>query len=281
MSAAAPETTSGVVSPPEREPQFPGKCSFRNRGETTPEVTVLKIGGSVLTGHAGYANAASFVAARLAGSTERFVVVVSAEHGHTDELYRAAKAIGATDRDVAGDVTPDPALLDLLWSTGEVRSVALLSLRLRAIGASVTGVSVHEIGLKVLPGDDRISFNPLGIRAALSQHRVVVVPGFLAVENHRVVTLGRGGSDWSAVLLAASLGAARCELVKDVDGYFTDDPSTHPDAELLPLITYRDALQMADDGCPLVQRHAIAEAARARLPLVIRSLTSQGTVVSH
>lgn len=243
------------------------------------DVTVLKIGGSVLTGRDGYANAASFVAGRLSSSNERLVVVVSAEYGHTDELFQEAKAISATHPDV--EATPDPALLDLLWSTGEVRSVALLSLRLRAIGASVTGVSVHEVGLKVLPGDTRIAFNPLSIRAALSKHRVVVVPGFLAVENHRVVTLGRGGSDWSAVLLAASLGAARCELVKDVDGYFTADPNTHSDAALIPQLTYTTALQMADDGCPLVQRHAIAEAARARLPLVIRSLTSQGTVVTH
>lgn len=244
------------------------------------DVTVLKIGGSVLTGAAGYATAAAFVAARLAESTDRFVVVVSAEYGHTDELYQEARSIGAG---VAPSPTaaPDPVLLDLLWSTGETRSVALLSLQLRALGASVTGISVHEIGLKVLPGEDRIAFNPLSIRAALSAHRVVVVPGFLAVESQRVVTLGRGGSDWSAVLLAASLGAARCELVKDVDGYFTADPNTHVDAELVPAITYKTALQMADAGCPLVQRHAIAEAARARLPLVIRSLSSQGTVVSE
>ena len=241
------------------------------------DVTVLKIGGSVLAGQAGYANAAAYIASRLANSpstTDRFVVVVSAEYGHTDELYQEATAISA-----AGASAPDPALLDLLWSTGEVRSVALLSLRLRAIGASVTGVSVHEIGLKVLPGDDRIAFNSLSIRAALSAHRVVVVPGFLAVNGHRVVTLGRGGSDWSAVLLAAKLGAARCELVKDVDGYFTADPNTQADAALIPRLTYTTALQMADDGCPLVQRHAVAEAARARLPLIIRSLTSSGTVV--
>ena len=236
------------------------------------DVTVLKIGGSVLTGPDGYATAASFVASRLASGAERFVVVVSAEYGHTDELYEEAAAISGA---------PDPSLLDLLWSTGEVRSVALLSLRLRALGASVTGVSVHEIGLKVLPGDDQITFNPLSIRAALAAHRVVVVPGFLATHSQRVVTLGRGGSDWSAVLLAASLGAARCELIKDVDGYFTADPHANVEAELIPTITYETALQMADDGCPLVQRHGIAEAARARLPLIIRSLSSQGTVVFH
>ena len=97
------------------------------------DVAVLKIGGSVLQGGAGYAKAADFVSRRLQQSSDRFVVVVSAEHGHTDELYREAAEI---------DQRPDPALLDLLWSTGEIRSVALLSLRLRSAGVSVTGVSV-------------------------------------------------------------------------------------------------------------------------------------------
>ncbi len=236
------------------------------------DVAVLKIGGSVLQGGAGYAKAADFVSRRLQQSSDRFVVVVSAEHGHTDELYREAAEI---------DQRPDPALLDLLWSTGEIRSVALLSLRLRSAGVSVTGVSVHEVGLKVVPGRDRIAFNPLSIRAALAVHRVVVVPGFLAVDRQRVVTLGRGGSDWSAVLLAASLGAGRCELIKDVDGYFTADPHVDPSAALIPELSYTQALQMADEGCPLVQRAAIAEAASSRLPLVIRSLQSVGTRVQE
>ena len=235
-------------------------------------VTVLKIGGSVLTGAEGYRRAAGYVADRLAGSDERLVIVVSAEFGHTDALHQEAKALSHG--------APDGDLLDLLWSTGEIRSVALLSLRLRSAGVSVTGVSVHEIGLRVVPGDTRIAFNPLAIRAALAHHRVVVVPGFLAVDRQRVVTLGRGGSDWSAVLLAARLGAGRCELIKDVDGYFTADPVTCPDATRIPHLSYTTALQMADDGCPLVQRHAITEAAAARLPLVIRSLSSAGTVLS-
>ena len=235
-------------------------------------VTVLKLGGSVLTGRDGYVTAAGWLQERLATTDDRFVVVVSAEFGHTDELYREAQAL-ATD--------PTPDLLDLLWSTGETRSVALLALRLRTLNVSGTGISVHETGLKVCSETERITFNPSSIRAALAVHRVVVVPGFLATKANRVVTLGRGGSDWSAVLLAASLGASQCELVKDVDGYFTADPNTDTAAELIPSLSYATALRMADDGCPLVQRQAIAEAARARLPLIIRSLASQGTTVQE
>jgi aspartate kinase len=249
----------------------------------TPTVTVLKIGGSVLTGADGYARAAEFVSSRV---RERFVVVVSAENGHTDALAEEARLASAANA-ASNHVTPDPALLDLLWSTGELRSVALLSLRLRALGESVTGFSVHEIGLRVAsPG---IRFNPLAIRAALAVHRVVVVPGFLATNNDRVVTLGRGGSDWSAVLLAASLGAASCELIKDVDGYFTSDPNAANapeandanDARLIPRLSHVDALAMADAGCPLVQRQAIEAAAHAHLPLVIRSIHSTGTLLAQ
>ena len=232
-------------------------------------ITVLKLGGSVLTGRDGYVGAADWLNARLASSEGRFVVVVSAEFGHTDALYREAQALG----DPSGD------LLDLLWSTGETRSVALLALRLRELGVSSTGIAVHEIGLHVSGDSDEITFDRSSIGAALAAHRVVVVPGFLATRANRVVTLGRGGSDWSAVLLAASLGASSCELIKDVDGYFTADPNADSSAELIPTLSYADALQMADGGCPLVQRQAIAEAARARLPLIIRSLASQGTVV--
>lgn len=238
-------------------------------------VTVLKLGGSVLTGRDGYAAAADWLAERLAATDDRFVVVVSAEYGHTDALHREALAQLSS----ASSTVPHADLLDLLWSTGETRSVALLALRLRTLGVNVTGISVHEIGLSVCDGSERISFNPLSLRAALGAHRVVVVPGFLATRANRIVTLGRGGSDWSAVLLAASLGADRCELIKDVDGYFTADPHVAESAELIPHLPYAAALRMADDGCPLVQRQAIAEAARARLPLVIRSLASQGTLV--
>lgn len=237
-------------------------------------VTVLKLGGSVLTGRDGYVSAAGWLQQRLATTDDRFVVVVSAEYGHTDELYREAQ-------EISDAAIPQSDLLDLLWSTGETRSVALLALRLRTLNVSGTGISVHETGLKVCSETEQITFNPSSIRAALAVHRVVVVPGFLATRANRVVTLGRGGSDWSAVLLAASLGAAQCELVKDVDGYFTADPNTDTAAELIPSLSYATALRMAEDGCPLVQRQAIAEAARAQLPLIIRSLASQGTTVQE
>ena len=92
----------------------------------------------------------------------------------------------------------------------------------------------------------------------LLQHPVAVVPGFFATDSAgAVLSLGRGGSDLTAVLLAKGLGASRCELLKDVPGYFTSDPHGNPTARHLPDLTFEDALALADDGCDLVQRQAI------------------------
>jgi len=218
--------------------------------------------------------------------------VVSGEYGHTDALAREASEIAAT---------PDPAALDLLWSTGELRSVALLTLALRDAGVSAAGLNAHEAGLRsasfdgrgplhpasldrqgpLHPASDAIGFGGLALRAALARHAVVVVPGFLATRFQQIVTLGRGGSDLSAVLLTEALGADRCILIKDVDGYFTSDPATHNDATPIESLTYTHALAMADANCPLVQRQALAAAERASVPLIVRSFTSIGTLVGE
>src|SRR5262245_29649892 len=178
----------------------------------TAHLTVIKLGGSVLTGRDAIVEAASAVASRITDRATRFLVVVSAQHAETDSLLEEARAISPN---------PDAAALDLLWSTGELRSVALLTLALKSQGVDAVGLNVHEVGLRA--GEDQASLNPIALCAALSRHSVVVVPGFLATQDHRVVTLGRGGSDLSAVLLAIQLRAGRCELIKDVDGYFTAD----------------------------------------------------------
>ena len=234
-------------------------------------LTVCKIGGSVLTGIGAYQAATRALRIPDPASRERLVVVVSAEYGHTDALFGEATQVSAV---------PDSAALDLLWSTGEIRSVALLTLALQSAGISAVGLNVHETGLRVGAGDDRLELNPLALRAALAHHSVVVVPGFLAVRHQRVVTLGRGGSDWTAVSLAAALGARRCELFKDVDGYFTADPNTAADARAIPALSFADALKLADDGCPLVQRQAIVAARDAGMTLVVRSFAGRGTTLT-
>ncbi|NQW03297.1 MAG: hypothetical protein HQ485_04660 [Acidobacteria bacterium] len=239
------------------------------------DLAVLKLGGSILRDLQAYGRVAAFVRDEIVRTHAHIVVVVSAECGHTDRLWAEVLAVA--------DVVDDDAR-DLLWSTGELRSVALLTTALRACGVSATGLNAHETGLRVQSRSsahvDGLVLNPVPLRAALGRHQVVVVPGSLATCRQQIVTLGRGGSDWSAVALAASLDATRCELIKDVPGYFTDDPHTNPAAVLIEAIGYAAALDMADAGCPLVQRQAIGHALRFHLPLVVRSLDSLGTRVA-
>lgn len=238
-----------------------------------PPRVVIKIGGSVLTGLQSYRAAALFLAREVGRGIRRFVVVVSAEFGHTDALANEARSLEAI---------PDAAALDLLWSTGELRSVALLTLALRAAGVAAVGLNAHQTGLRVPDEGTAIEFNLLPLRAALATHDIVVVPGFLATRRHAVVTLGRGGSDHSAVLLARAIGAAECVLIKDVDGYFTADPAMDVAATRIDRLSYHEAISRADDGCPLVQRQALDEARRAGFPLVVRSMSavSTGTVIT-
>lgn len=238
------------------------------------KVRIFKIGGSVLTGRAAYSRAAGFVADHLcAFPGERVVAVVSAETGITDALLSEA-------RDVAGD--PDRDTLDLLWSTGELRSAALLALSLQARGVKARALNVHQTGLHQPDGEAHPRVSALKVHVLLARHDVLVAPGFFARSTHdRVVSLGRGGSDLSAVRLASGLGATECRLVKDVPGYFTADPNQHPDATHLDTLTYVQALEMADSGCALVQRRAIEAAQHWRIPIVVTAIGAERQTLIH
>ena len=233
-------------------------------------LSVLKLGGSVLRSDASYAAAARFLQTRLAlNQDERLVVIVSAQYGMTDYLLAEAQIIANE---------PSQDALDVLWSTGELRSVAILALQLQKIGVSAAPFTVHQTGLVA----DRLNgttVRPLRLLAALAHARIVIVPGFFGVSAGGTITsLGRGGSDLTAVLLAAAIRADACELIKDVPGYFTADPHRQPDAQPIHDLGVEEALQMADTGCDLVQRAALAAAAAARLQLVIRSMDAAAPV---
>jgi aspartate kinase len=232
-------------------------------------IVVIKMGGSVLRDLVSYETAARFLVRRLHQcSVEGLVVVVSAQEGLTDALERLAHEIA---------VNPTSRALDLLWSTGETRSVALLILHLEALDVKAIGLSVHEAGVRVsgergcAPHLDVIQDE---VQRALAEHPIVVIPGFLATDRHgAIVSLGRGGSDLTAVVVAEALGATQCELVKDVPGYFSEDPRDNRVAKHVPSLSYHQALKLADNGCPLVQKEALIVAAGAGFSLVIRSLS--------
>jgi aspartokinase len=238
------------------------------------EIAVVKIGGSILINTGAYRRAAIFVRRMLrANPEERFVVVVSAQEGATDSLERSARKIHRE---------PKSAARDLLWSTGEIRSVALLTLHLEALGVHAAPLNIHEAGL-TLPETVReaghIRLNAGRLAGVLADFPVAVVPGFFATNAaSQIVSLGRGGSDLTAVLLAEGLRACRCELIKDVPGYFTADPHQDSAARHIPFLSFEQAISMAAEGCNLVQRQAIEAAARCALPLVIRSVRRNTTV---
>jgi aspartate kinase len=238
---------------------------------TGTSIAVVKIGGSVLTGPLGYRHAARFIARRVADEPGvRLLVVVSAERGETDRLLDTARATCAA---------PDPAMRDLLWSTGELRSVALVTLSLQALGVDATGVNVHQTGLldtSRATATPRPVVRPLRLLERLATHDVVVAPGFLARgDGDAIVALGRGGSDLTAVLLAVGLAASCCELVKDVPGYFASDPNRDRNARHLATIGYATAIEKAASGCELVQKSALESAARHGMPIVVRALTGE------
>jgi aspartate kinase len=237
-------------------------------------IAVIKLGGSILTSVKAYRRAANFVRnTRRAAPGERLVVVVSAQEGTTDTLERNARAIVAE---------PARPALDLLWSTGEIRSVALLAMHLQALGVAAAPLNIHEAGL-MIPDRGRdaghIQLHAGRLCGVLAKYAVVVVPGFLATDSaHGIVSLGRGGSDLTAVLLAEGLRACRCELIKDVPGYFTADPHRDPTARHIPQLSFEKALELAAGGCDLVQEKAIEAAGRSGLPLVIRSVKATAPV---
>jgi aspartate kinase len=164
----------------------------------------------------------------------------------------------------------------------------LMALYLQEAGMSSVGLNVHETGLQYSIEHQscpaRPGLNGGRIEAALAEHPVVVVPGFLATRSDgAIVSLGRGGSDLAAVLVAIGLKADRCELIKDVPGYFEDDPNKNARARHLPRLSFEQATRMAEQGCELVQLCALVATGEVRLPLVIRSIDDRApfTVISE
>lgn len=242
-------------------------------------IVVLKFGGSVLADEESYFRAARFLVRRLHKcSRERFVVVVSARKGVTDELERLARKITSY---------PNQRTLDLLWATGELRSVATLTLHLEEMGVAAVGFNIHETGLRFdggTPSEFSVTSLSMELRRAFDDASIVVVPGFFAtLMNGTVVSLGRGGSDLSAVLLAEELEAEECELIKDVAGYFSRDPHSDSRATHLPSLSYAQAVAMAKAGCELVQPQAVECARIVGVRLVVRSLDDAAprTVISN
>ena len=211
---------------------------------------VAKYGGSSLATPGHILRIADHVARRRADGVP-LVVVVSAMGDTTDDLIALAAKV---------TTTPDPRELDLLMATGELMSAALLVMALHDRGVDAISLSGPQAGILTdgTFGRARITgVEPARVREELNAGRVVIVAGFQGATGNEVATLGRGGSDTSAVALAITLGAQRCDIFTDVDGVYTADPRVVPDARRLPEIGYEEMLELAHHGAKVLQTRSV------------------------
>jgi len=200
------------------------------------------------------------------------IVVVSAMSGETNRLIGLANDISSA---------PNPREMDVLVTTGEQVTIALLSMALQEIGCdarSYTGGQVHILTDNA-HGKARITdIDDARVRADLDAGRVVVVAGFQGVDEDRnITTLGRGGSDTTAVAMAAALKADECQIFTDVDGVYTTDPRVEPKARKLDRITFEEMLEMASLGSKVLQIRSVEFAGKYNVPLrVLSSFEDEG-----
>ena len=209
---------------------------------------VQKYGGSSLADAGRINNVACRIAdTRRQGS--QVVAVVSAMGDTTDELIDLARTVSPD---------PDPRELDLLLSTGELVSSTLMTMALRTLGCDAVSLSGSQAGIHTdtMHGKARIhSIDTARIQDELARDRLVVVAGFQGVDQDSdVTTLGRGGSDTTAVALAAALGADRCDIYTDVEGIYTADPRIVPEARKMTEIGYEEMLELASYGAKMSPR---------------------------
>ncbi len=199
------------------------------------------------------------------------VVAVSAMNGETNRLIAMAQEIQAR---------PNPREMDVLISTGEQVTIALLSMALQQRGypaISFTGWQVPILTNNVHTKARIEKINEERIRAELNAGKVVVVAGFQGVTlNNEITTLGRGGSDTTAVALAAALRADECQIYTDVDGVYTTDPRVVPNARRLDVITYDEMLELASLGAKVLQIRSVEFASKYRVPLRVLSSMKEG-----
>ncbi len=197
---------------------------------------------------------------------KHIVVIVSAMGKTTDQLVDLAHQISAE---------PSGREYDVLLSTGEQVSIALLAMAIEKIGEKVISLTGPQVGLQTSSVHKRARITGIDdkrIIGELKQNKIVIVAGFQGVdENNDITTLGRGGSDTSAVAIAAGLDADCCEIYTDVDGVFTADPRVVPEARKLDEISYDEVLEMASLGAGVLHPRSVELAEKFNIPLIVRS----------
>ncbi|MCB1725164.1 MAG: aspartate kinase [Chromatiaceae bacterium] len=231
---------------------------------------VQKYGGTSVGSIERIKNVAERVKRHRNGGDD-IVVVVSAMSGETNRLIALANAISEG---------PNPRELDVLVSTGEQVTIALLCMALQEIGCdarSYTGAQVHILTDSAHSKARIMDIDHARVCADIKAGRVVVVAGFQGVdEKGDITTLGRGGSDTTAVAMAAALKADECQIFTDVDGVYTTDPRVEPKARKLDRITFEEMLEMASLGSKVLQIRSVEFAGKYNVPLRVLSSFEDG-----
>jgi aspartate kinase len=236
---------------------------------------VQKYGGSSVATAEKIQNVARRVAEHASG--HQVVVVVSAMGKTTDSLVALAQQLAAA---------PDPREMDMLLATGEQVTIALLAMALQGLGFKARSFTGPQVGMRTDTAHTRARIRRIGgerVRQALDAGEIAVVAGFQGLsEQDEITTLGRGGSDLTAVALAAALEADVCEIYTDVDGVYTADPNIVPDARKLSRITYDEMLEMASLGAKVLQARSVEFAKKYQVPVHVRSTfkPDPGTLVT-
>ncbi len=232
--------------------------------------TVLKFGGTSVGDLDRIANVAEIVKYR-AGKGEKMAVVVSAMSGETNKLVALAE--GAAGKDMARDLFDDE--YDVVVASGEQVTAGLLALALRKRGLKARSWLGWQLKLKTNSSHGRariMGFDDSELPDAVDAGEIAVIAGFQGVtDNGRVTTLGRGGSDTSAVAVAAALKAKVCDIYTDVDGVYTTDPRIVPKARRIDKISFEEMLEMASLGAKVLQTRSVELAMNHNVPVRVLS----------
>ena len=238
-------------------------------------LTVLKFGGTSVA-DAGRMKHVAEIVKKIRDANNRVAVVVSAMGNMTDDLLALAEDVS---------MTRDGREIDQLLATGEQQSVALLALALQQSGIPAQSFTARQAGIKAkgFPMEGRIyDIKPQAVEQVLNEGTVAVITGFQAITDHGdVITLGRGGSDLSAVALAAALKADSCQLLKDVEGIYTADPRVVKQAKKIDKLDFDECMEIAVKGAGVLQARSVEVAARYKIPLYVASsfVEKEGTWV--
>jgi aspartate kinase len=240
-------------------------------------LVVQKFGGSSVATPEKLVRAAHRALAESRAGNE-VVVVVSAMGDRTDELIAMAE-----------EINPDPSRreMDMLLAVGEQMSVALMAIALHSLGAEAISLTGAQAGIRTDSVSSKAKIQTIDVsrlRRELGKGQIVIVAGFQGVDNEdNITTLGRGGSDTTAVALAAALGADRCDIFTDVEGVYTADPRRVPAACWLRQIDYDELLELASLGANVMHSRAVELAKRFGVPFRVRPSfsESEGTLVTN